>query len=154
VDQERDKTRDEVRKADRAEDHAQVHEERAAVHDEARDQARLDAQARFEAHRDTLRDMMQARGEYANLLDRRTRDLIRERARLNAEEQARIDAELAAGQPIPPWAMSQVVFLPQSLNSYYGYPDYYRIGVLGNNTFVYNSTSGEVLDIIRNLLGI
>lgn len=115
-----------------------------------RERALARAEARFRAEqRAALRDMALGRGRYGNTLDWRTRASLREFESLPPGIQKRI----LAGKPIPPGIAKRITYLPTSVNSSLGYPDYYRIGAYNDDYFLYNTRTNTVMDVLQGLLG-
>jgi len=82
-------------------------------------------------------------------LDSSTRRLLRDPAFLSLPpgQQKR----LLSGKPLPPGIAKKVRYLPGSSSRYFGYPSHYRIGAYGDDYFLYNSKTGIVLDVLRDL---
>lgn len=62
--------------------------------------------------------------------------------------------QLQRGRPLPPGLSQQIIYVPNQSMSVLGYPNGgpYKVGVIGNQVILYNSNTGLILDVIRNIL--
>ena len=65
-----------------------------------------------------------------------------------------VPAMLGKGKPLPTQLLHQVTFLPEGLGTYLGLPAQreLRLGVIGNDVFLYNANQGLIVDILHNII--
>lgn len=101
-----------------------------------------------DVRRDLLMGIIFEKNRRYGLIDNPTRKTLYRQSALPPG----IQKQLIKGEGVPPGYLNRIVKLPVPVTDYLGFPTHtnVRVGVLGDDVLLYNTSDGVIYDILRN----
>lgn len=100
--------------------------------------------------RDLLLSLLYEKTRYHSLLDEQIRYTLHRQRPLPPG----VQKQLARGRVLPPGLSQQIILFPTHVNDFLGFKNHpgLRLGVLGDDVLLFNTETGLILDLLKDLL--